>query len=68
MITRTDATHVLTIRVPLHVDETFDFNPLEEALRVIMPLTRLATTGAVCDDITVSVSDVRPLLIPEVTA
>lgn len=55
-----EPTHVLHLSVPLHVDVAFDGNPLEEALRAIMPLTRLAATGAICGDVTVTVREALP--------
>jgi hypothetical protein len=60
---RRPPTHILTIEVPLALDvdlvgrEVQDFDPLREALSIVLALSRLAVAGALCDDPTVSVRD-----------
>lgn len=44
-------THVLVLEVPLHIDEgqTFYFDPLADALNLVLALSRVATIGVLCD-------------------
>ena len=57
-------THTLTIDVPLYLGdecaEDFDYYPVEEALRVVMAVSRLAVDGFVCGDVEVRIGT-RPV-------
>jgi hypothetical protein len=51
-------THVLTVSVPLHLDEddTFDYDPVYQALSVVMAVSRLAVDGALCGNVDVTIT------------
>lgn len=53
-------THRLTITVPLNCDPAFDYNPLEEFIKAIMPITKLGLDGAICGDVILSIAEVMP--------
>ena len=52
---RRERTHTLTISIPLHLDDAaaLDYDPVRDALNVVMSVSRLAVDGAVCDDVNV---------------
>lgn len=56
---RREPTHTLIVEVPLHIGEgaTFYFDPVQDAVRTILPLTRLASIGALCDGVQVSIRE-----------
>lgn len=59
MITYRKRTHTLVVEVPLFLDQsyTLDYDPVSDALRFVVSITRLAVDGVVCDDLTVTLRD-----------
>ncbi len=67
-------THVLTVEVPLYLQdrEAARFDPVQDAMRVVLALSRAAAEGYVCDDVQVTLveeanqdaEDVEPRLAP----
>ena len=57
MIDRRKPTHVLVIEVPLVLDVPHDFDPVQDAIRTIMPITRLGVSDALADDPNVSIRE-----------
>lgn len=51
-------THILTIAVPLCVDGTLEFSPLEDAIRTFIPLTRLGLSDSICGEFQLTVAEV----------
>lgn len=49
---RRKPTHTLVVEIPLHIaaGQTFYFDPLRDALRIALSLSRLSTEGLLCDD------------------
>lgn len=58
MIERRAPTHILTVEVPLALDVPHEFDPVQDALRMIVPITRLGTSGALCDDAQVTIREI----------
>jgi len=54
-------THLLIVTVPIHLDDdvTFDYDPLQQALNVVMSVSRLAVDGVVCGDVLASFDKVQ---------
>ena len=48
-------THTLIIEVPLDLNgvEKLDYHPVEQALNLVMTVSKLAIDGVTCDDVTV---------------
>lgn len=57
-----EPTHTLTIEVPLHLaaDSTFDYHPVQDALNIVLSLSRIAVDGVACGDAKVSLEPVQP--------
>ena len=56
-------THVLTVEVPLYLQDldAARFDPVQDAMRVVLALSRAAAEGYVCDDVQVTlVEEVAP--------
>jgi len=62
-----DPTHLLVVTVPIHLDDFdrlrthppgFDYDPLQQALNVVMSVSRLAVDGVVCGDVNVRLDEV----------
>ncbi len=57
-IERSQPTHTLVIEVPLKLDAPApDFDPVQDALRLALSISRLACEGHVCDVTTVSLRE-----------
>lgn len=60
---RREPTHRLLIEIPLHladdVAHTVSFNPVQDALRIALSLSRAAVGGHYCADPEVSLLDLR---------
>ncbi len=43
-------THTLVVEIPIHIDpgKTLDIDPVQDALRITLALSRLATLGVLC--------------------
>jgi methylaspartate ammonia-lyase len=58
---RRPPTHVLTIEIPLNLDNGIgNFDPVEDAVRICLGLARAAYVGVICDDPQVSWREVSP--------
>jgi hypothetical protein len=57
-----DPTHLLVVNVPIHLDRdaSFDYDPVHDALNVVMSVSRLAVDGVACGDVNVCLYEVRP--------
>lgn len=46
-------THTLVVEVPLHIGEgqTLYFDPIQDALRAVLSISRLASIGLLCDEV-----------------
>jgi hypothetical protein len=55
-----EPTHILTIEVPLYLADagTFAYHPVQDALNIIMSLSRIAAAGVYCGDVNVSLDPV----------
>lgn len=57
---RREPTHVLTVEVPIHIDdEQPDFDPWRDAIRTVLAVSRAAYDGVICGDPMVWVRDER---------
>lgn len=54
--TRRPPTHTLIVEVPMHLEgrDTAAFDPVQDAMRVVLALSRVAAEGFICDDVQVS--------------
>ena len=52
---RVPRTHTLIIEVPLDLGgvEKLDYHPVEQALNLVMTVSKLAIDGVMCDDVIV---------------
>ncbi len=53
---RREPTHTLTVEVPLYLHDldAARFDPVQDAMRVVLALSRAAAEGFVCDDVQVT--------------
>lgn len=60
MIERRQPTHRLVVTLPLDLTgaESFTYDAVEAALRVVIAVSRLAVDGVVCDDLYVALDEV----------
>ena len=56
---KADPTHVLRIEIPMRIEDgkTFYFDPMQDAVRLVLALSRLATIGVLCGDAELSIEE-----------
>lgn len=56
---RREPTHTLVIEIPLHIGEgqTLYFDPIQDALRTVLSLSRLASIGLLCGEVQASIKE-----------
>lgn len=47
---RRSPTHILRVDIPLHINGERTFDPLQDALRIVLSVSRLAVEDVLCDD------------------
>lgn len=63
-------THILRVEVPLDLTNaaTFDYHPVEEALRAVLAISRLAADGCLAGDFQITMRDYDPAPDPPAVA
>lgn len=56
---RREPTHTLVVAVPLHIGEgqSLYFDPIQDALRTVLAISRLASLGLLCGDVQATVKE-----------
>lgn len=57
-----EPTHILTVTVPLDLTgtESFDYHPTQDALAVVLAVSRIAAAGVLCGDANVTLTPAAP--------
>lgn len=57
-----EPTHILTVEVPLYLADaaTFDYHPVQDALAIVLSLSRIAAADVLCGDANVSLVPCSP--------
>jgi len=48
--TKRNPTHVLYVEIPVYPDEDYDFDPVQDAIKAVLAVSRAAFVDAICDD------------------
>lgn len=57
MRTRRKPTHVLYVEVPVYLNEEYDFDPVQDAIKAVLAISRAAFADAICDDPQATIRD-----------